>query len=59
VSEDCDTETPQRDGYSVAVSESAFEQMKDDQHIRITDHSGMGPMSEFDVFVAFSVEVQR
>lgn len=52
-SAESDTETPQRDGYAVAVSESAFERMKANQNINITDYPGMGPQSEFDVFVSF------
>jgi hypothetical protein len=45
----------EREGYSVAVTESAFDRMKSDPRIRITDHTGMGPMSEFDIFVSFGV----
>jgi hypothetical protein len=53
-----DTETPQRDGYTVATYEGDFERMKDDPNIQVTDYSGMGSMSEFDVFVSYSVNAE-
>lgn len=46
----------ERRGYSVAMTEAEFERMKNDQDIRVTDWTGMGTMSEFDVFVSFGVK---
>jgi len=43
------------DGFSAAVSEAEFEKMKNDPRIQVTDHTGMGPMSEFDVFASFGL----
>jgi len=47
------------DGYSAAVTEEEFERMKKDPRIRVTDYTGMGPMSEFDVFVSFGIVAGR
>lgn len=41
------------EGYSTAVTEGEFERMKNDPRLRVTDFTGMGPMSEFDVFVSW------
>lgn len=43
------------DGYSAALSEEAFERMMNDPRIRVTDHTNMGSMSEFDVFASFGL----
>jgi len=53
------TEEIVSDGYSVAVMEDDLERMKNDPRIRVTDHTGMGPMSEFDVFVSFGIVAGR
>ena len=45
--------TPGVDGFSAAVTEDEFERMQNDPRIRVTDHTGMGPMSEFDVFLSW------
>jgi len=41
--------------FGVAVSESTFEAMRDSPYVSVTDWSAMGSMSDFDVYVSFTV----
>ena len=39
---------------TAAVSKSQFEELEDDPNVRIQSFDGMGPQSEFDVFVSYT-----
>jgi len=41
--------------FDAAVFESTFEAMGDSPYISVTDWSAMGAMSDFDVYVSFTV----
>lgn len=39
---------------TAAVSKSQFEELDDDPNVQVQSFDGMGPQSEFDVFVSYT-----
>lgn len=53
--EDADLRPQDVQGFSAAVSESTFEDLRESRNVTVTDWTGMGSMSEFDVFLSLSL----
>lgn len=43
-------------GFSCAVTDSTFEELKDSDTVQVMDWHGMGTQTEFDVFVSLKIE---